>query len=530
MATPPQLRSNEMQSFSYRGPFGGYQSELPPDDIEDLGFLDTENMMFRKGVATPRPPANALPTIPPPTGGGTEPLLGVADFFNAQGTRQQVVITPTRLLQWDPNTTSWNVLTGTLTGGGAQIYTWTVVNNTLCFDQGTDVVQIWDGIGSTFGPAAVTAVAGKYVFELGKHLLVMNTIEQPGSVKAEQRVHWTGAGDPTDWTSFDSGQDDLLNDLGPITGGIKLFQYGYIFQQLGITLVQLTGNGLAPFYFSPLSNHAKGCIAPYSISAFGDNAAYVGKDDIYIFDGTQSYPIGSAPVDGRRRSGARRAIFSELINADLSQVFGYLSSSINGNDFDAYWLFIPGGSTWVYHFAENNWTRFVWPDTPSIAGTFNAGGGIRIEDLVGTIAQQTWVIGDLTNANPLDQMFLGYTDMIPNVIDFTGTCESVALLKSGQSVFRDRRHAKTVKQFVFTYVDNGSITIDFLVSNEDGQTVNKTITVGNGSGQVKKFYFSVGISGQFITWQATIQPGTISSIAEIMPLYDTGGDFRGVNA
>src|SRR6266404_3673485 len=127
-----QLRSEELQEFPITGPFGGVQSELPLDQIEQFGFSDTSNFLFRKGVAYVRPGFTALPAFPAPAG---EPVLGIADFYNKNGNRIQVAMTQTRLLQW--NGAGWTQIAGTaFTGTVNQTFGWDVINNKLCFSQG----------------------------------------------------------------------------------------------------------------------------------------------------------------------------------------------------------------------------------------------------------------------------------------------------------------------------------------------------------------------------------------------------------
>jgi hypothetical protein len=524
---PNQPRQDELPDIMFRGPFGGFQSELPLDDIEDVnGFQDTLNMMFRIGRASPRPPANAQALLPNPQ----EPFVGETDFFTALGNRIQTVITPTRMFQWNPLIGTWTQITGALSGPANQLFTWSVVGGKLYFCQGVNIVQMWDGITPGFANAAATAVPGKYLFELDNHLLVCNTIEA-GPAPAPQRVHWTGIGDGTDWTSLESGQVDLFNDLGPITGGVKLFQSGYIFQQWGIIQVTPTGIGTSPFYFSSLSAHSKGCIAPYSLAAFGEDiVAYVGKDNIYIFDGTSSTPIGDAPYQGRRRIGARSAIFVDLSVSNLNTVFGYLSSSINGNPYKAYWLF-TNVSTWVYNFDEGNWTRFAFQKTPTMAGTINRTSGIEIMQLIGTIAQQSWSPDTLTGNTQLDSMFLGFSDGTPGIIDFTGTCESTALLQSGQCYFGDRMHSKTLKRFIIKFRDLGPVSFIMTVVNEKGFSQTQTVlNLGTGSGQVlKKQIPGFNISGHDLVWTLTIKQNQAVQIVEIRPKFDVGGEFREPN-
>src|SRR5882762_4593286 len=124
-------RTEELQEFPITGPFGGVQSELSLDQIEDYGFADSTNFLFRKGVAYVRPGFTALPPFPAPA---NEPILGIADFFTKNGVRIQVVITRTRLFRWNTLTQTWTEITGTgLTGSSTQVFSWDVLNNKLLF-------------------------------------------------------------------------------------------------------------------------------------------------------------------------------------------------------------------------------------------------------------------------------------------------------------------------------------------------------------------------------------------------------------
>src|ERR1700751_5907456 len=102
--------SPELPELAWRGPFGGIQSELPLDAIEGLGLADAVNVTFRKSNMTVRPGYKALPAIPAPA----EPILGIADFFNKNGERVQVIMTPTRLIQWNASAQNWSVVGGPL--------------------------------------------------------------------------------------------------------------------------------------------------------------------------------------------------------------------------------------------------------------------------------------------------------------------------------------------------------------------------------------------------------------------------------
>lgn len=520
-----QLREDEKPEFPFRGPFGGIQSEVPSDAIENVGFLDTLNVLFRKAVADVRPSYTALTAL----GAPTENINGIADFFTSARNRIQVIMTPTRLLKWNgAGAGTWTLITGgPLTGTASDLYSWTVVGHKLLFSQGVDNVKLWDGITASYANASASAVPARFLTEIATHLVMGDTLE--GGNRLHQRIRWTGAGDPTDWTSFNAGTNDLYNELGPINGLNTLYGLGYAYQQFGITRIKPTGIGTRPFDFQKVSSRGKGNIAPYSLATYGEQiACYVGKDNIYMFNGTESIPIGDHPVEGSMsRMGARKRIMAELLQADFSLVYGYISSSINGQDFNAYWLVIPTGSVWVFNFDELNWTRFVYNKTPRTLGNFNKAGEVRIMDLVGTIADQTWTASNLTNNNPLETMLIGFTDMTPGHVDFTNYSESAWHIKSGQISMNDRRHTKTILKFRTVWVDRGAFTFTLQVENENGQIESKTETIGSGTGLSLIKIVEIKINGTFLRWTLSGAAGAAASLAEITPIYDVGGEVRG---
>src|SRR5258708_24158087 len=324
-----QNSSEELDEFSNVGPFGGVQSEVPLDQVEQFGQIDILNMLLRKSICETRPGFTTLPPLPAPT---NEDIVGIADFYTNAATRIQTIMTLTRLIKWDPVGQTWVVIppgSGALTGGTANLFTWAVVNNILCFCQGVDNLKGWNGIAATFTDLSVNAFPAKYLMELETHLVTAYTIEI--GTPHTQRVRWSGSGDPTDWTSPSSGTNDILGDLGPITGAVKIFQTGYIFHQWGVTQMIPTGIGTNPFQFVPLTTRARGNTVPYSLAAAGEEfACYIGKDNIYKFNGTNSEPIGDRPMQNNKRFGARSRIFQDLSNVDPRSVVGYVSDTING--------------------------------------------------------------------------------------------------------------------------------------------------------------------------------------------------------
>lgn len=528
---PFQKRSDqnvveELLEFSNAGPFGGVQSEVPLDQIEQFGQIDVFNMTLRKSVSETRSGYTILPPYPAPA---NEDTVGIADFFTSVDTRVQTVMTLTRVFRWDAPTQDWIlVVGGPLTGGIFDLFTWTVVNDILCFCQGVDNIQAYNGIVDTFAPVSVNAFPAKYLMELETHLVSAYTIE--GGTPHTQRVRWSGSGDPTDWVSPSSGVNDILGDLGPITGAVKIFQSGYIFHQWGITQMVPTGIGTNPFRFVPLTTRARGNNIPYSLAPSGEEfACYVGKDNIYKFNGTDSEPIGDKPMQGNKRVGARSRIFADLASVDVRSVVGYISDTINGQVFPAYWLMIPGPINtiiWIYNLDEQNWARFTFMGIISTLGRFFKDDFTEWLDLIGTWADQTLDWDQFPGLNPFDSILLAFNNGVDGDFDFRSVSEQNFGM-TGVFVFGDVRHSKTVQKFRVSILDNGPVTFTVALSNAAGQSVSQTVTMGTNSGMNISQVLTLKITGIRINWSITGLAGQDLTLVEFAPMYDIAGEQRG---
>lgn len=536
---PGQLREAELPEYTFSGPFGGVQSEVPLDKIGLTGFADAQNVLFRKS-SIQIAPLFAPVSLPI---SGTALVVGMADFFNVNGTRRFVAWTSDgKMWFWSG---AWTQVTGTLlTGTAQQFISWDVVGYKLYFSQQADKVQVWDGITAGYTAANAAAVPAKYLCEFDFHLLAANTIEA-GPAPAPNRIHWTGIGDGTDWSSFSSGQTDLFNGFGPINGLSRVYQSGYAFQQQGITQINLTGIGTAPFQFVPLGSRAKGSITPWSLASFGDlMSCYVGKDDVYLFDGTESQGIGSRPIDGNRKLGARARILADINNSNLQTIFGVIGTSNYGVDFESYWLFIPSlNKVWIYHFDEGSWSQmYFFPGTiVGPAGVFSNLVIPRIKDLIGQIFQQSWTPATLTGANPLDS--LGISDgnnftvstLQPNQPSplvlvsspFINITSTGTYLRSGSLCYEDTRHNHTTKKIRVVFTDLGQNQFWMILTNEKGQRELHTQVYGNGSGGPLSIIVNTALPGRFFTWEFATLPGVNFALSEISFVYDVGGEIQG---
>lgn len=583
-----QDRGNgELPEYPVSGPFGGIQSEMASDQIGQVGYADALNIMFRLGRARVRPQIGpGIPASPllvriedlegtiaqqawypngaiypygstftdgsigyvtgsypiyvfTPDVGIVEQWSTIYDFFTAGGVRVQVAATPTQLYYKSPN--GWTRLFGVFNGSAPVPMAFSVVAQQLCMSNGLDIIKLWDG--TEVGPVdayvneeqpTLSAPAARYLFELGGHLIACNLLTGGGT--AYQGYQWSGAGDPTDWTSFDAGSGNLFNDLGPINGCIKLFTYGYIFQQLGIVQFQLTGNAASPFNSQPLSARSKGLAVPRSLAANGESTCYyIGQDNVYVFDGTTSVPVGDMPAQGRTRLGARSRIFADIQLADQSKIFGFVSTTVNGNPYNAYWIVVPNVAIWVYHIDDMTWTRWTIAGTPTCAGDYLSTAEVRIADLIGTIAQQQWSPSTLVDNNPFTSVMIGFADGSSGLFDFTGWSEQPWYLQTGEMDYGDPRHENATKKLRITYRDNGDCLIQVQFTNEDGDVslnvpqyevnpVDGLTLPGTGSGKMKKIVLPVNLPSIYVVMELSGEAGVPFEMSSYSPIYSQGGE------
>ena len=472
-----------------------------------------------------------------PDTGIYEEWTSIFDFYTAGGVRILVAATLTQLYYLTPS--GWVRLYGVFAGNSPVPMSFAVVGQKLCMSNGLDVIKTWDGtqVGPTdafvdeFNPS-LSAPAARYLFEFGNHLVALNLITS-GS-QSYQGYQWSGAGDPTDWTSFDSGSGNLSNDLGPINGGIKLFQYGFIFQQLGIVQMSLTGNAAQPFYLQPLTARSKGLAISRTLCANGESTCYyVGQDNVYMFDGTTSQPVGDSPVQGRARLGARSRIFQDIMLADPTQIFGFVSTAVNGNPYNAYWLVIPNVGIWIFHIDDQTWTRWTVAGTPTCVGNYLSSNVIRIADLIGTIAQQNWTPATLLNPNLFPSVMIGFADGSTGLFDFTGWSEEPWSLTTGELDYDDQRHENSTKKLRLTYKDNGECLIQVVFTNEEGDTYTNAptspggvILPGTGSGKMQKIVLPIDLPSIYATVQLSGEAGVPLEISSVAPIYSQGGEVK----
>lgn len=160
------------------------------------------------------------------------------------------------------------------------------------------------GTSSKFADLSADAPKARYAAVVKGWLMVANTFDATDGA-VPWRVWWSAYQDPTSWpipgtaaaAAAQSDFNDIVGQGGWIQGivGNLGTADAAIFFEHAVWRVVYSGPPTV-FTFSPAEG-VRGTPAPGSIAQLGAFVYYLGEDGFYVFDGTNSQPIGADKVD-----------------------------------------------------------------------------------------------------------------------------------------------------------------------------------------------------------------------------------------
>lgn len=185
-----------------------------------------------------------------------------------------------------------------------------------------------------------------------KDFLVLGNISDPTDGAVPNRVQWSAFNDPTDMdaaAATQADEQDLIGNGGwvqRIVGG----EYGVVIQERSIWRMDYVGPP-AVFAFSEVEQN-RGTPYACSVVNFGNMVFYLGDDGFYMFDGTQSVPIGKNKVDDTMLAELDNN-YPHRVNAAIDPVNKLVvwSLPVTGN---------TGGRPnrqYIYDWANQKWSR-----------------------------------------------------------------------------------------------------------------------------------------------------------------------------
>jgi hypothetical protein len=374
-------------------PYGGLNVQAPENLIGPAYTPAMNNFMFRNSELRSRP---AFARYLGGPGGQNQAILGLGSFLSKNLIWHTIALTSNGAWQLAnnalTNSAPWQPIGGPFLASGnlAAIRTF---QNVLYYTNGSGHLSAWDGAAQT--PISDVAFSGVtyplptnyagttysslFLSELDSHILMAYTYEAaytngfPSSTAVyPQRIRWSNIGfnpslngvfganlgtagatfDPT--ININAGFADMLDVNDVITGIMTLGRMGYIFRQQGITEIDPTGNGSAPFDFNHLwaSEHGIGNVYPLTIDQYGSYGMFVATNNVYQVTPGNVSPVGA---------GTRDAIMLDLSFAVNPPTGVIVPNYSVYRVYMTYQLFIPqsnGTRVYVYSFDDNNWASW----------------------------------------------------------------------------------------------------------------------------------------------------------------------------
>jgi hypothetical protein len=352
-------------------------------------------------------------------------VLGMDQFYKFDGNSWLLVMTENQIYRWLPASSEWDTISDAqglygagLYGAGAfganggdafsgedsDLFSYDYVRKSTETDpwwimtNGVDKIKKFTGSGAISNlissyPSGVTSLLAKHVLEFKDHLLLLDVIEEGN--RYPQRVRWSDTADPEDFLNGNASYQDLTG-ADWIVGAIKFKgDYVVIVKERSIWLGYATGD--SDIFQFDMKVSGTGSPAGRTVESLGDEIVFLGWDDVYVFNGIDYEPIGT-PV--------QRRLIAQLNPEQISRSFGVVIEEQK-----EYWLFVPstdkshisgtGASTypdiaWCFNYELNKWTRHTYNDFITMYGYYELESTMTIDDLVGTIDEQSWKFDDRT--------------------------------------------------------------------------------------------------------------------------------------
>ncbi len=183
--------------------------------------------------------------------------------------------------------------------------------------------------------------------------LVLGRVTREDSTTDYYKLYFSDINNDVIW-----GGDDFSNDADIVTfqsttdqvqAIVPLYQYLVVFKNNSIHL--MTYQGLPIIYSDQLINTVIGTIYPFSVVSVNNLIFFIGNDNVYVFDGNTTTPIGTE---------IRKDLFAVLANSsNVQAIYDYNNNS--------YLILISATSGNPYIYTFNTLTK-SWYKTYSVIG------------------------------------------------------------------------------------------------------------------------------------------------------------------
>jgi len=267
-------------------PILGQDFSFPSVHLNDRNNFG-QNIIPFEGELRQRGGHVAYGTLPMST-----PVLHLAFYQKSNLTFLMIRISATKTQVYNSVTNVWNDITKSgvdWTGTeGINFFDHAVLADTLLLTNGIDNIQAYSGSGlcADLGGSPPKA---KYMESYGDYVVLAHV--EDGGTTYPTRVQWNDTGDPTDWSSGNSGSQDLADDPSPLVGIKKLNEFIVVYKEDSIYIGRLV-DSIAVFQFT-LQVTGIGLLNNRCVINHNGLHYFLAKNgNIYAFNGVIAEPIG----------------------------------------------------------------------------------------------------------------------------------------------------------------------------------------------------------------------------------------------
>lgn len=411
-------------------------------------------------------------------------VLGLFSTQDDEDNTHLLAVTQTQVKKYNSTSNNWDTLTGpALTGGGTQPFSFAHSQNSICFSQAVDQVQIHPLTGvTTYAVLNANCPPARYMTRFVSRLLIAYTLESADSKPF--RIRRPVINDHTDWTGLGSGFNDLTEFPHHLRNIKKLGANLAIYTENSIYLATPTGLGEAPYRIE-LKESDVGLLCERVLQELpGLHHVFIGNENVYMFNGNSITPIADQ---------IRYTLFSTLAPSRIRQMF-----SAVGSERPELLFFIATTSTtdgwpdkcWVYNHLARVW--YPWSVVGhTCAAIHRLDDNLTWDETTGTWDAQIaeWNSRSLNAAYPA--MLTGNTNGKVYIWgDNYASDDGTAFLAKWTS--RDLESDDvapaappswiTMRDLNVVYRDRGTCTLSFYVSIDGGATWDGPYTLAIGGG------------------------------------------------
>lgn len=377
-------------------PIGGLWAQDPDQETPVEVSPDMLNCTVRRGQLRKR---MGYEQYPPAAAAIGTSVIGLYSTQDVEAAQFLFAVHPTGAVMYNAGSSVWTALTGpALTGGADKLFVFANSQNSIVFSQGVDPVMRMPFTGTTYAALDAGAVAAQYLTRAAGRLLLGHTYES--SVSKPFRIRFCVRDTHTDWTGIGSGFRDCSEFPHHLKGLKKLGAGVAVYYDKAIELASQSGMAAAPLVYDVRIADI-GLYAPATLQGRNDLHMFVGNDNVYTFNGVQLDPIGEV---------IRDALFYSLNTIKLDRCFAEIISSTQ-----EYLIFLCTSANptpnvvWVYHWGRKIW--YPWSVSgPSCSATHYLETYASIDELVGTIAEQNWLLSIGSLRGSVQSLLTGHTD------------------------------------------------------------------------------------------------------------------------